>query len=142
MSKLPQLYTISAHEISAQDFFNTLLAKQADLVLDVRLKNTSQLCGFTKAKDLAYFCRTIAHATYIHDLDFAPTPKLLASYLQQPTQYAAYFAAYRALLLERDICNKFAQKYEKYENIFLLGTATKHRHSHSEELLAFLQEKM
>lgn len=67
----------------SRPFFNALLNRKAGLVLDVRLKNTNQLCGFTKQKDLEYLIPQITGADYVHDLRFAPTPKLLKFYQAQ-----------------------------------------------------------
>jgi hypothetical protein len=50
-----KIFLLSAYETSAADFFQTLVRNKADLMLDVRQGNTSQLCGFTKKKDLAFF---------------------------------------------------------------------------------------
>ena len=42
---------LSAYQTTAQDFFDRLKAWSTDLVLDVRLKNTNQLAGFTKQEE-------------------------------------------------------------------------------------------
>ena len=68
---MQQLYTLSAYETAAADFFARLTAEKTDLVLDVRLKNSSQLCGFTKEKDLAFFVPRLTGARYVHDRDLA-----------------------------------------------------------------------
>ena len=56
--------TLSAYETSAEDFFTKLIDAKIDLLVDVRLHNTNQLCGFTKERDLAYFVKTIVGAAY------------------------------------------------------------------------------
>lgn len=43
----------------------------------MRLHNTSQLAGFAKADDLAYFLETICAIEYMHEPVFAPTDELL-----------------------------------------------------------------
>ncbi len=40
--------TLSAYQTTAERFFTTLVDHKVDLLLDVRLHNTNQLCGFTK----------------------------------------------------------------------------------------------
>ena len=72
---------LSAYQTTAEEFFDKVIAWKADLVLDVRLKNTNQLAGFTKQEDLAYFTRVIAHADYAHDVEFSPSKTLLDQYL-------------------------------------------------------------
>ncbi|WP_342454539.1 DUF488 family protein [Sphingomonas sp. H160509] len=39
------------------DFFERLLVSKVKTVVDVRLHNTSQLAGFAKSEDLAYFLK-------------------------------------------------------------------------------------
>ena len=58
---------LSAYQTTAQEFFDRLKAWNVDLVLDVRLKNTNQLAGFTKQEDLEYFTHEIVHADYVRD---------------------------------------------------------------------------
>lgn len=43
----------------------------------MRLHNTSQLAGFAKADDLAYFLEAICGIEYVHEPAFAPTNDLL-----------------------------------------------------------------
>ena len=78
---MAKIYTLSAYETSAQEFFSSLRRHQTDLVLDVRLKNMNQLCGFTKRKDLKFLVPELTGATYVHDLRFAPEDVLLERYL-------------------------------------------------------------
>ncbi len=135
---MPNIFELSTCEIAADKFFSFLLAKKANLVLDVRLKNCSQLCGFTKAHDLEYFCRQITHADYIHDLELAPSQEILKAYLKDVSHYEEYFLAYEKLLAQRQAIKHFFTRYSKYKSIVLLGTATKARHSHTEILLKLL----
>ena len=107
-----QINTLSAYQTTAEEFFDKIAEWKADLVLDVRLKNTNQLSGFTKQEDLEYFCRVIAHADY--------------------------FAAYEKELEERDAIPAFFKKYGTYDSVAIVGTATKKRHSHAEELKILL----
>ena len=50
-----------------------LLGAGVKRVLDVRLNNTSQLAGYSKRDDLAYFLRAIGGIGYVHLPDLAPT---------------------------------------------------------------------
>lgn len=137
---MAKIFILSAYETSAQDFFSTLLKQKTDLVLDVRLKNSNQLCGFTKSKDLAYLVPQITGARYIHDLRLAPEEKLLDRYLQHWYSWEAYAKEYKTLLQARKIHSVFQETYGTYNSICLLGTATKKRRSHSEVLAAYLSK--
>lgn len=134
------LTTISAYQITAADFFQRLQNESIDLLLDVRLKNESQLCGFTKKADLAYLVSAICHAKYVHDPLFAPNPLLLEQYLKRWIPWETYAAQYLQALQGMDGIRLFQERYGQYCHICLLGTATKQRRSHSEVLQNYLEE--
>lgn len=135
-----QINVLSAYQTDAEDFFNKILGWKTDLVLDVRLKNTNQLAGFTKQEDLAYFTRVIAHCDYVHDVEYSPSKTLLDKYLDDGLPYEQYFASYKEEMEERGAIPEFFKKYGKYDSIAIVGTATKKRRSHAEELKILLDE--
>ena len=55
-----KINVLSAYQTTAEEFFNKILGWKATLVLDIRLRNTNQLSGFTKQEDLEYFPHEIA----------------------------------------------------------------------------------
>ena len=133
--------TLSTYETSAEDFFTKLIDAKIDLLVDVRLHNTNQLCGFTKERDLAYFVKTIVGAAYAHDVDLAPTTDLLEPYLHHHIDFDEYASGYKALIDSRGSLADFSTKYGQYQNIAILGTATHKRRSHAEVLAELLTEK-
>lgn len=133
-----QINILSAYQTTAEEFFDKIIGWKAGLVLDVRLKNTNQLSGFTKQEDLEYFAHVIAHADYAHDLEYAPSKTLLDDYLDHGLPYEQYFAAYEKEMEERNAIPQFFEKYGKYDSIAIVGTATNKRHSHAEELKKLL----
>jgi hypothetical protein len=135
-----ELFTLSAYETSAEAFFRALQEHHADLVLDVRLRNSNQLCGFTKERDLAYFVPLITGAKYFHDLRLAPYPALLSSYQKHTIDWARYRDGYLKQMKDADTAAYFYQQYGRFAHVCLLGTATKKRRSHSEALLEYLQQ--
>lgn len=138
---MPDIFMLSAYETSAEQFFDSLLSHSTDLLLDVRLKNTNQLCGFTKQKDLEYLIPKITGAEYVHDLRFAPTPELLDRYLKHWINWEDYREQYNALMEQRGSESIFRSSYGMYSSICILGTATKKRKSHSEALVQILTNK-
>jgi uncharacterized protein (DUF488 family) len=66
--------TIGFTKKSAKRFFELLRASGAKRVVDVRLNNVSQLAGFAKKDDLAYFLKEICGMDYVHLPTLAPTP--------------------------------------------------------------------
>lgn len=136
---MQHIFLLSAYEITASAFFQKLKQERTDLVLDIRLNNTSQLCGFTKEKDLSFFVSQLTGAAYIHDLDFAPTKQLLDGYIKEHLPWNEYATAYLKLLNQRHGERLWEERYKKYGSVCLLGTETKKRRSHNEVLLDVLQ---
>lgn len=137
-----ELHDISAYQTSAESFFDRLQSWKVDLVLDVRLHNTTQLDGFTKERDLAYFVKEIDHADYVHDIEFAPKSDDLHAYLHHKMSWQGFAASYELDLRERNAVADFFKKYGKYHSVAIVGTATNKRRSHAEVLLAQLQAAM
>ena len=49
------LYTIGFTKKTAEEFFSSIKSYRILKVIDIRLKNVSQLSGFAKKEDLKYF---------------------------------------------------------------------------------------
>lgn len=134
-----EIHVLSAYQTTAEEFFDKILGWRTDLVLDIRLRNTNQLAGFTKQEDLEYFTRVIAHADYAHDVEYSPSKTLLDDYLDHGLPYQEYFARYAKEMEERKAIPAFFQKYGKYRSVAIVGTATDKRRSHAEELQRLLE---
>ena len=100
-----RLYTIGFTEKSAQQFFELLEKNQVKKIIDTRISNNSQLSGFAKGRDLAFFARRVANIAYEHELQFAPTKELLSRYRKKEISWEAYTVAYLDLLETRQIKN-------------------------------------
>ncbi|MCY3914349.1 MAG: DUF488 domain-containing protein [Chloroflexi bacterium] len=98
-----KLYTIGFTKTSAADFFGRLLDSGAKRVVDVRLNNVSQLAGFAKRDDLAYFLREICGMEYVHAPDLAPTKEMLDAYRKEHRDWATYEREFLALMDDRRI---------------------------------------
>ena len=99
----PKLYTIGFSGKNAQTFFSILKDAHVNRVLDVRLFNTSQLAGYTRRPDLAYFLREIAGIDYQHRQDLAPTKEILQAYKKGSMDWSAYENCYADLLVGRQV---------------------------------------
>jgi uncharacterized protein (DUF488 family) len=98
-----RLFTIGFTGTTAERFFTRLEVAGVKSVLDVRLNNTSQLAGFAKKNDLAYFLKTIAHIAYSHQPELAPTKELLDAYRKRKTSWAEYERGFLQLVTSRRI---------------------------------------
>ena len=98
-----EIYTIGFTKKSAEEFFELLRKNGIQLVLDIRLNNTSQMAGFTKKDDLRYFAREICGAEYIHDPNLAPTQEILDDIRHKKISWEEYETRFTRLLKERKI---------------------------------------
>ena len=97
-----EICTIGTAKRSAESFFGALNDAGVHLLADTRLRATSQLAGFTQARDLAYFVPRLTGATFRPVPELAPTKNMLDDYKHGVIGWAAYERAYLALLEERD----------------------------------------
>jgi hypothetical protein len=74
-------------------------------VVDVRLRNRSQLSGFAKSGDLGYFLDRLCEASYEREGRFTPTPELLLAYRKREIAWRDYESAFLELMEERDVPN-------------------------------------
>jgi len=79
---MPNLYTIGTGGKTAEQFFGLLESHGVSRVIDIRLRNTSQLAGFSKMSDFPFFLRRILDAGYQHETLLSPTDELLDAYRQ------------------------------------------------------------
>ena len=94
------LYTIGYKGKSLETFINQLRAAGVDAVIDVRLRNTSHLAGYTKRDDLAFLLQEGFGIAYEHHPELAPTPEIREAYLADG-DWAAYETQFLPLLRER-----------------------------------------
>ena len=94
------LYTIGYQRKPLATFIGQLREAGVDAVIDVRLRNTSHLAGYTKRDTLAFLLREGFGIAYEHHPELAPTPDILDAYRADP-DWAAYEARFLPLLEER-----------------------------------------
>lgn len=98
-----EIYTIGFTKKSAAEFFETLRHAGIRRLIDIRLKNSAQLAGFTKRDDLAYFLREICDAEYRHEPLLAPTPEMLERYRKRRATWDEYERQFLRLMEQRRI---------------------------------------
>ncbi|MBN1942722.1 MAG: DUF488 domain-containing protein [Phycisphaerae bacterium] len=96
-----QLFTVGFAGKSAEEFFGLLRQYEIRRVIDARLFNRSQLAGFAKRDDLAYFLRSLCNASYVHRMEFAPTKALLNDYKKGVVTWDDYEKRYKEILAQR-----------------------------------------
>ncbi len=114
------VFTIGFTKKSAEQFFETLIANQVQIVIDVRLNNKSQLAGFSKGQDLSYFLKKICNAAYVHCDEYAPTKDLLDRYHKGTTTWEEYVSEYRQIMTARGGHLRFPDRFKNYSRVCLL----------------------
>ena len=98
-----RVWTIGFTHKSAEEFFGLLASSGVKRIVDVRLNNVSQLSGFAKKPDLAYFARAIADIDYVHLPELAPTKEILDEYRKGGGDWGRYESRFRKLIADRGI---------------------------------------
>lgn len=98
-----KLYTIGFTKKSADAFFGLLRTSGAERLVDVRLNNVSQLAGFAKRDDLAFFVRELCGMEYHHELELAPTKTMLDDYKKHGASWTDYERSFMDLMANREI---------------------------------------
>lgn len=112
-----KLYTIGFTQKTAEEFFESLNAKDISLLIDIRLNNKSQLAGFAKGRDLKYFLKKLGNIDYAHEIDFAPTKELLDDWKKKRISWEEYENIYNQLLIDRSAENIFKEHYLDSQNV-------------------------
>ena len=97
------VFTIGYGGKSAAEFFGLLRQARVRCLIDVRLYNTSQLAGYAKRDDLAYFTEAIVGAEYIHLPQLAPTKEILDGYKKGVLNWDQYERQFNQLIATRQI---------------------------------------
>lgn len=114
------VYTIGFTQKTAKQFFSILNDNNIDVVVDVRLNNSSQLAGFSKYPDIEFFLDKICHIRYKHDLNFAPNGSTLTRYKKKQINWEEYEAEFAQTMQGRKITEYIKSAYDDNVSICLL----------------------
>ena len=126
---MPKIYTIGYKGKSLATFIDALRAAHVDAVIDIRLRNTSHLAGYTKRDDLAFLLREGFGIAYEHHPDLAPTLEIREAY-RADGDWTAYEARFLPLLETRDTWNVGRDILACYTAPCLLCAETTPEHCH------------
>ena len=98
-----ELFTIGFTRKTAREFFTSLKDAGVRRIVDVRLNNNSQLAGFSKKEDLAYFLREIGGIEYVHLPELAPTQDILDAYKKHKGDWGIYEKQFLELMARRQV---------------------------------------
>jgi uncharacterized protein (DUF488 family) len=113
------VYSIGYTQKSLERFIRLIQGVGVDAVVDVRLRNTSQLAGFSKRNDLSFLLREGFGIEYEHHPELAPTDAILDGY-KAGGGWPAYEAAFLRLMAEHDAAAVGAEILGRYQRPCLL----------------------
>jgi uncharacterized protein (DUF488 family) len=116
---MPTIFTIGFQRKPLAEFIGLLQQAGVDAVIDIRLRNTSQLAGYSKKDDLAFLLREGFGMAYEHHPDLAPSDDILDAY-RQDKDWAAYEARFQPLLVHRQAEEKGRDILSRYRSPCLL----------------------
>ena len=135
-----KVYSIGFTKKTAAEFFTALRQAEIRRLLDVRLRNSSQLAGFSKQDDLAFFLKELCGAGYLHEPLLTPTPDLLDGYRKKHISWQEYEPRFLSLLIERAVEKKIDRNLFQTPTVLLCSEATACR-CHRRLILEYLREK-
>ena len=135
-----EIYSIGFTQKTAEQFFGLLKRAGIRRLLDVRLNNISQLAGFTKRDDLAFFLKEICGADYQHVPLLAPTQEILDDYKKNKGSWSGYETQFLALMAERRIEEKIDRSLFTVPTVLLCSEPTA-EHCHRRLVLEYLERK-
>ncbi|TCS17414.1 DUF488 domain-containing protein [Caulobacter sp. BK020] len=131
--------TIGFTQTTAKGFFERLRSAGVRSVIDVRLHNTSQLAGFAKADDLAFFLGEIGGMTYRHEPLLAPSDDILKAFKRDKGDWRVYETSFLALMAERRIEARL--RPEQLDGACLLCSEAAPHHCHRRLVCEYLNRK-
>jgi uncharacterized protein (DUF488 family) len=133
-----KIFTIGFTKKSARHFFELVCKSGAKRVVDIRLNNVSQLAGFAKKDDLAYFLKEICGMEYVHLPELAPTQEMLDEYKKQRGDWRMYEIRFLELMKERRIEETVSK--ELIADGCLLCSEDKPHHCHRRLVAEYLKQ--
>jgi len=134
-----KLYTIGFTRNRAAQFLGRLIEAGVTRVIDVRLNNTSQLSGFAKMPDLAWFLKSLGNIDCRHEPLLAPTKDMLDDYKKRKGAWEDYEPRFRALMAERRIEDRLDPAL--LDGACLLCSEAKPHHCHRRIVAEYLRDK-
>ena len=133
-----KLFTIGFTKTSAEGFFERLKVSGAKRIIDVRLNNRSQLSGFAKKDDLAFFSRSICGIGYTHLTSLAPTKEILEPFRKRRITWQEYQFQFLDLMRKRRI-----ERLDRsiFSDACLLCSEDKPHHCHRRLVAEYLRQQ-
>jgi uncharacterized protein (DUF488 family) len=135
------IYTVGYTKKPLERFIELLQGADVDAIIDIRLRNTSQLAGFAKRDDLAFLLRKGFGIEYEHHPELAPTPEIFDAY-KADGDWPAYEHAFLLLLEERCAEQIGAEFLNRFDHPCLLCAEPTPDHCHRRLVAEWLAEHL
>ena len=135
------VYTIGFTQKTAEQFFELIRSRGIQLLIDIRLNNSSQLAGFSKGNDLKYFLSAICACDYAYMAEFAPTKELMEGYKDKKISWKEYEEGYSSLIKSRGCLDELLELCKRHKNICLLCSEAAAANCHRRVLADMLASK-
>ena len=137
------IYTIGFTKKTAKQFFERIRYYGIQILVDVRLKNTSQLTRFSHGDDIDYLLQEVCNCKYEHCINYAPTEEILTDWQRKYINWEEYTELYHSLMAERNSVHDFMTRYYGlYETVCLLCSEPTPEHCHRRLFAEMLHEQM
>lgn len=124
MATLSAVYTIGFTRKTAEGFFALLTGAGVETLVDIRLHNRSQLAGFAKQGDLAWFAQELTGIEYVHVPQLAPSPELFDAFKKHGGSWEAFERDCRQLMEERGTYELLDRELLRRSPCFLCSEAS------------------
>jgi uncharacterized protein (DUF488 family) len=138
---MPTIFTIGHTKKTLERFVELLQQAGVDAVVDVRLRNTSQLAGFSKRDDLAFLLREGFGIEYEHRPDLAPSAEIFEAF-KSDGDWTAYERAFHSILSDRAAEEAGRELLDRYHRLCLLCTEPEAEHCHRRLVAEWWQEHL
>jgi uncharacterized protein (DUF488 family) len=135
-----KIYTIGFTQKNARKFFELLRQNQIQRLVDIRLRPSGQLAGFTRKEDLPYFLDYLANGCdYIHLPELAPDKETLDAY-RAGGDWNNYVERFEALMESRKIPDSLDRTQFENASCCLLCSEATPDHCHRRLVAERLQK--
>jgi uncharacterized protein (DUF488 family) len=98
-----RIFTVGFTKCTAEQFFDSLEQAGIEHLVDIRLHNTSQLAGYTKRGDLAFFLDRVSGISYQYEPILAPTQELLDDLKSRRVAWETFAQRFGLLMADRGV---------------------------------------
>lgn len=137
---MPMMYTMGYTQKSLEEFVALLTQNKIEKLIDIRLKNTSQLAGFAKQEDLRFILEHFLKIEYEHVPALSPTEAIFTAY-KKGKNWDELVQSYTRLMHQRAMDEVLEKTIGPYQRVCLLCSEDSPKRCHRRLLAEYYQQK-